>query len=127
MVTEIAVICSDITKLVSQSRQRCPRSLKSSVQEQFLNKFLKIRPSLTLNPYILIVAIVDIKFDDPIVFKETTAKDFATSLKGKKVVGAKRWGKYFWYNNRVTLYLLRIEMESPPHPVLHFGVLDYWR
>ncbi len=49
-----------------------------------------------LNPYILIIAIVDIKYDDPIVFKDTTAKDFATSLKGKKVVGAKRWGKYFW-------------------------------
>jgi formamidopyrimidine-DNA glycosylase len=75
-----------------------------------------------LNPYILIIAIVDIKYDDPIVFKDTSAKDFATSLKGKKVVGAKRWGKYFWYSNIVTLYLLRIEMESPPHPVLHFGM-----
>jgi hypothetical protein len=37
------------------------------------------------------------KFDDAIVFKDTTAKDFTASVKGKKVVGAKRWGKYFWF------------------------------
>jgi formamidopyrimidine-DNA glycosylase len=36
------------------------------------------------------------QFDDAIVFKDTTAKEFVTAVKGKKVVGAKRWGKYFW-------------------------------
>jgi formamidopyrimidine-DNA glycosylase len=55
------------------------------------------------------------------VFKDTTAKDVAASLKGKKVVAVKRWGKYFWCNSLFYNINIRIEMESPPHPVLHFG------
>jgi len=34
-----------------------------------------------------------------LVFKDTTAKDFVTALKGKKVVDVKRWGKYFWFSD----------------------------
>jgi formamidopyrimidine-DNA glycosylase len=49
-----------------------------------------------LNLYSPILALIDSKFDDPIEFKDTTAKDFATNVKGKKVVAVKRWGKYFW-------------------------------
>jgi hypothetical protein len=37
------------------------------------------------------------QFDDPIVFKDTTANDFKKTLKGKTVLAVKRWGKYFWY------------------------------
>ena len=47
------------------------------------------------------------QFDDPIVFKDTTAEAFATAMKGKKVIAAKRWGKYFWYIRLYSSFLPR--------------------
>ena len=43
-----------------------------------------------------------------------TGPKFAAALKGKKVVDARQQGKYFW-----------LVMESPPHPVLHFGMTGW--
>lgn len=43
-----------------------------------------------------------------------TASSFAAALKGKKVLDAKQQGKYFW-----------LEMESPPHPLMHFGMTGW--
>lgn len=109
------------------SRQRCRKSRKSRGREQSLSKSSRIKLSLMLNPYILILSFLDVKFDDPIVFKDCTAKGFEKTIKGKKVVAVKRWGKYFWY---VTIpagtLMARLKMDSPPHPVLHFGTVIRW-
>ena len=37
-------------------------------------------------------------------------------MAGKKVVAAKQQGKYFW-----------LEMESPPHPLMHFGMSGWMK
>ncbi|KAK6495346.1 hypothetical protein TWF481_003370 [Arthrobotrys musiformis] len=52
--------------------------------------------------------------EDAIVFKDTTSSAFVKAMTGKKVVEAKQQGKYFW-----------IEMDSPPHPVMHFGMTGW--
>lgn len=36
--------------------------------------------------------------NDLVVFKDTTHEAFKKALEGKKVLGAKQWGKYLWYN-----------------------------
>lgn len=69
---------------------------------------------------------------DPLVFKDTTHEAFQKALEGKKVLGAKQWGKYLWYNSlsrrafRVRPELAnknnRLVMDSPPHPIMHFGI-----
>ena len=45
---------------------------------------------------------------------------------GKKVVGAGQQGKYFWFETLPDVLTYadqsRIEMDSPPHPVMHFGM-----
>jgi formamidopyrimidine-DNA glycosylase len=37
-------------------------------------------------------------------------------MTGKKVVGAKQQGKYFW-----------LEMNKPPHPLMHFGMTGWMK
>lgn len=68
---------------------------------------------------------------DSFVYKDTTHEAFAKALEGKKVLAAKQWGKYLWYNSLFwSLQLLlfkwtnkrnRLVMDSPPHPIMHFG------
>lgn len=41
----------------------------------------------------------------------TSASAFQKAMTGKKIAGAKQQGKYFW-----------LEMESSPHPLMHFGM-----
>ncbi|KAF3078651.1 hypothetical protein TWF102_003293 [Orbilia oligospora] len=52
--------------------------------------------------------------EDAIVFKDTTSSAFVKAMLGRKIVEAKQQGKYFW-----------IEMDSPPHPVMHFGMTGW--
>ncbi|RPB28422.1 hypothetical protein L211DRAFT_833393 [Terfezia boudieri ATCC MYA-4762] len=52
--------------------------------------------------------------EDSLVFKDTTHTEFMEKMKGKKVLGAQQWGKYFW-----------LVMDSPPHPVMHFGMTGW--
>ncbi|KAF2472225.1 TPR-like protein [Lindgomyces ingoldianus] len=51
--------------------------------------------------------------EDAIVYGKvgTSASAFQEAMTGKKVVDARQQGKYFW-----------LEMESPPHPLIHFGM-----
>jgi formamidopyrimidine-DNA glycosylase len=51
--------------------------------------------------------------DDANVFGKvgTSGPAFEKAVTGKKVVGAGSQGKYFW-----------ILLDSPPHPVMHFGM-----
>ncbi|KAJ5706994.1 hypothetical protein N7488_006795 [Penicillium malachiteum] len=53
---------------------------------------------------------------DDIVYGKvgTSAAEFQKAMQGKKVVGAGQQGKYFW-----------IEMSSPPHAVMHFGMAGW--
>ena len=37
-------------------------------------------------------------------------------MTGKKIVGAKQQGKYFW-----------LEMDSPPHPLMHLGMTGWMK
>jgi len=48
---------------------------------------------------------------DPIVFKKQNPKKIATQLKGKKIIGTGRKGKYFWLHLEDDLWL-----------VMHFGM-----
>ncbi|KAI8376076.1 uncharacterized protein BYT42DRAFT_599045 [Radiomyces spectabilis] len=48
---------------------------------------------------------------DSLVFADTTAEDFAESIKGKIVTDTKRWGKYFV-----------LILDKGPHIVAHFGM-----
>ncbi|KAI0968274.1 formamidopyrimidine-DNA glycosylase [Xylaria arbuscula] len=54
--------------------------------------------------------------DDSSVFGKvgTSASAFQEALKGKRVVAAGSQGKYFW-----------LELESPPHAVMHFGMTGW--
>ncbi|KAF3935092.1 hypothetical protein ABW19_dt0202981 [Dactylella cylindrospora] len=52
--------------------------------------------------------------EDTIVFKDTTHTAFMKAMTGKKVVGAGQQGKYFW-----------MIMDSPPHPLMHFGMTGW--
>lgn len=54
--------------------------------------------------------------DDPIVYGKvgTSADAFQSAMKGRKIVGAKQQGKYFW-----------LEMDQPPNPLLHLGMTGW--
>lgn len=54
--------------------------------------------------------------DDDIVYGKvgTSAAEFQKALTGRTVVDAKQQGKYFW-----------LEMDKPPHPVMHFGMTGW--
>ncbi|KAF1981215.1 TPR-like protein [Aulographum hederae CBS 113979] len=56
--------------------------------------------------------------DDPIVYGKvgTSAAAFQKAMAGKKVVDARQQGKYFW-----------LEMDSPPHPLMHLGMTGWIR
>ncbi|KAF2094556.1 TPR-like protein [Rhizodiscina lignyota] len=56
--------------------------------------------------------------DDPIVYGKvgTSAAEFKSAMTGKKVVGARQQGKYFW-----------LEMSEPPHPLMHLGMTGWIR
>ncbi|MCJ1436282.1 hypothetical protein MMC27_005660 [Xylographa pallens] len=58
------------------------------------------------------LAVVKAQHDENVYGKVgTSAAEFEKALTGKKVLGAKQQGKYFW-----------LEMSSPPHPLMHFGM-----
>lgn len=54
--------------------------------------------------------------NDDIVYGKvgTSAAEFQKTMKGNKVTGAGRQGKYFW-----------ITMSKPPHVVMHFGMTGW--
>ncbi|KAJ9151358.1 Formamidopyrimidine-DNA glycosylase [Pleurostoma richardsiae] len=54
--------------------------------------------------------------DDAVIFGKvgTTGPAFEAALKGKKVIAAGNQGKYFW-----------LILDSPPHPVMHFGMTGW--
>lgn len=54
--------------------------------------------------------------EDPIVYGKvgTSAAQFEEAVKGKTIRGAHQQGKYFW-----------LEMSSPPHPLMHFGMTGW--
>ncbi|KAF2447471.1 hypothetical protein P171DRAFT_382326 [Karstenula rhodostoma CBS 690.94] len=56
--------------------------------------------------------------EDTIVYGKvgTSASEFQKALAGKKIVDAKQQGKYFW-----------LEMDSPPHPLMHFGMSGWMK
>ncbi|KAF2786960.1 formamidopyrimidine-dna glycosylase [Melanomma pulvis-pyrius CBS 109.77] len=58
------------------------------------------------------IATVKTQEDDIIYGKVgTSATAFSAALTGKTVVAARQQGKYFW-----------LELSSPPHPLMHFGM-----
>lgn len=56
--------------------------------------------------------------EDDIIYGKvgTSASAFQKAMTGKKVVGAKQQGKYFW-----------LEMDTPPHPLMHLGMTGWMR
>ncbi|KAF2733158.1 TPR-like protein [Polyplosphaeria fusca] len=56
--------------------------------------------------------------EDDIVYGKvgTSASAFQKAMSGKKIIGARTQGKYFW-----------LEMESPPHPLMHFGMSGWMK
>ncbi|KAF2264470.1 formamidopyrimidine-DNA glycosylase [Lojkania enalia] len=56
--------------------------------------------------------------EDDIVYGKVgnSASAFQKAMSGKKIVDAKQQGKYFW-----------LEMESPPHPLMHFGMSGWMK
>lgn len=56
--------------------------------------------------------------EDTIVYGKvgTSASEFQKAMAGKKIVDAKQQGKYFW-----------LEMDSPPHPLMHFGMSGWMK
>lgn len=56
--------------------------------------------------------------EDTIVYGKvgTSASEFEEEMTGKKIVDAKRQGKYFW-----------LEMDSAPHPLMHFGMSGWMK
>ncbi|KAF2120792.1 NMDA receptor-regulated protein 1-domain-containing protein, partial [Lophiotrema nucula] len=56
--------------------------------------------------------------EDTIVYGKvgTSAEAFQKALTGKKIIDAKQQGKYFW-----------LEMDSPPHPLMHFGMSGWMK
>ncbi len=48
---------------------------------------------------------------DEIVFAGVSPRKFANAIRGKRVIEVRRRGKQLWF-----------EMESPPHPLFHFGM-----
>jgi formamidopyrimidine-DNA glycosylase len=49
--------------------------------------------------------------DDSVLFKDTSAEEFAEKLQGRTVQAAKQHGKYFW-----------LVMDKSPHPLMHLGI-----
>ncbi|MCJ1387549.1 hypothetical protein MMC18_000392 [Xylographa bjoerkii] len=63
------------------------------------------------------LAVVKAQHDENVYGKVgTSAAEFEKALTGKKVLGAKQQGKYFW-----------LEMSSPPHPLMHFGMAGWFK
>ncbi|KAI4203793.1 MAG: hypothetical protein LQ350_001619 [Teloschistes chrysophthalmus] len=63
------------------------------------------------------LAVVKAQHDENVFGKVgTSAAEFEKALTGKKVVGARQQGKYFW-----------LVMSSPPHPLFHFGMAGWWK
>ncbi|TKA75208.1 hypothetical protein B0A49_02406 [Cryomyces minteri] len=63
------------------------------------------------------IAAVQVQEDDIIYGKVgTSAEAFKAAITGKKVLGARQQGKYFW-----------LEMSSPPHPLMHFGMTGWMK
>ncbi|KAF2842372.1 TPR-like protein [Patellaria atrata CBS 101060] len=63
------------------------------------------------------IASVKVQEDDIIYGKVgTSAGAFQTAMTGKKVVDARQQGKYFW-----------LVMDSPPHPLMHFGMSGWMK
>ncbi|KAI4925067.1 uncharacterized protein J4E92_007105 [Alternaria infectoria] len=56
--------------------------------------------------------------EDNIVFGKvgTSASAFQEALTGKKILDARQQGKYFW-----------LVMDSPPHPLMHFGMAGWMK
>ncbi|PSN73119.1 TPR-like protein [Corynespora cassiicola Philippines] len=56
--------------------------------------------------------------EDTIIFGKvgTSASAFQEALTGKKIIDARQQGKYFW-----------LEMESAPHPLMHFGMSGWMK
>ncbi|KAF8252353.1 hypothetical protein K440DRAFT_578112 [Wilcoxina mikolae CBS 423.85] len=52
--------------------------------------------------------------EDLILFKDTSASEFASKLQGRTVQAAKQHGKYFW-----------LVMDKPPHPLMHLGMTGW--
>lgn len=48
---------------------------------------------------------------DDIVYTDVTPRRFASRLKGRSVIAARRWGKYLW-----------LELDRRPWPIFHFGM-----
>lgn len=46
----------------------------------------------------------------------TSASAFQKAIAGKKILDARQQGKYFW-----------LEMDSPPHPLMHFGMSGWMK
>ena len=69
-----------------------------------------------LNNHIAGKTIASVQANDAIVFKDTSAEEFAEKLQGRTVRAAKQHGKYFWF-----------VMDRPPHPLMHFGMALYTR
>ncbi|KAK7953842.1 formamidopyrimidine-DNA glycosylase [Apiospora saccharicola] len=61
--------------------------------------------------------------DDSNVFGKvgTTGAEFQRAVTGKQVVSAGSQGKYFWYDTHAA----GITLDSPPHPVMHFGMTGW--
>ncbi|KAF2279640.1 uncharacterized protein EI97DRAFT_412856 [Westerdykella ornata] len=56
--------------------------------------------------------------EDEIIYGKvgTSASAFQKAMTGKKILDAKQQGKYFW-----------LEMDSPPHPLMHFGMTGWMK
>ncbi|KAF2018595.1 hypothetical protein BU24DRAFT_447259 [Aaosphaeria arxii CBS 175.79] len=56
--------------------------------------------------------------EDTIIYGKvgTSAAEFEKAMTGKKIVNARQQGKYFW-----------LEMDSPPHPLMHFGMSGWMK
>ncbi|KAF2745436.1 putative Formamidopyrimidine-DNA glycosylase [Sporormia fimetaria CBS 119925] len=64
-----------------------------------------------------VVSAVKTQEDDIIYGKVgTSASAFQSAITGKTIVDAKQQGKYFW-----------LEMNSPPHPLMHFGMSGWMK
>ncbi|KAL2354120.1 Formamidopyrimidine-DNA glycosylase N-terminal domain-containing protein [Cryomyces antarcticus] len=63
------------------------------------------------------IAAVQVQENDIVYGKVgTSAGAFKAAITGKKVLGARQQGKYFW-----------LEMSSPPHPLMHFGMTGWMK
>jgi formamidopyrimidine-DNA glycosylase len=72
--------------------------------------------------------------DDSNVFGKagTSGAEFQKAMVGRKIVGAGQQGKYFWLETILVCSCAstdwrRMVMDSPPHPVMHFGMTGSYR